>query len=95
DVAILCRYSSPDQDSLTLSSHTVPSSTLLNEFQVIDIKAIKSIVAMVPHRPSLPSGAVKHRFFMVEKPGLDTLNLGIPQGLDGDDNKNFDDAGVE
>ncbi|KAL4065729.1 hypothetical protein V8B97DRAFT_2025633 [Scleroderma yunnanense] len=95
DVAILHRYSSPDQDLLILSSHTVLSSTLLDEFQVINIKAIKSIVAMVPHRPSLPSGVMEHRFFIVEKLRLDTSNLGIPQGSDGDDFDDFDDAGAE
>jgi len=65
----------------------VPSCALLNEFQVINIKTIKSVVAMVPHRPTLPSGVVGDRFFMVEKPRLDVSNLGIPynSGADDDD----------
>ena len=85
----------PDKDLLSLSSHAVPSSTLLGEFQVIDIKTIKSIVAIVPHRPTLPSGVMEDRFFMVEKPGLDVSNSGIPCSLDGDNNNNNNDAGVE
>jgi hypothetical protein len=42
--------------------------------QVIDVKTIKSVVAMVPMMPR--DGDRSTRFFLLEKPGLDVMGLG-------------------
>jgi hypothetical protein len=42
--------------------------------QVIDIKSILSVVAMVPHHPIAEDPL--DRYFVVEKPGLDVACLG-------------------
>lgn len=39
--------------------------------QVIDVKSIHAVVAMVPHQVNN-----EERFFVVEKPGLDVADLG-------------------
>jgi hypothetical protein len=92
DVAIIQMYSVPDENLLHLSSQTVASCTHLETFVVIDVKHIISVVAMVPHRPTLPSGVTEDHFFMIEKPGLDISNLGVPYG---DDDNDIDETGVE
>ena len=65
---------------------------LLPELMVIPVKQILSLIAMVPHELV---GVEEARFFMVEKPGLDISNLGMPyEGFedgDNDDNSNDDD----
>ena len=40
--------------------------------KVIGVKSISAVVAMVPHQP-FPG---EERFFLVEKPGLDTTTIG-------------------
>ncbi|KAG1898623.1 uncharacterized protein F5891DRAFT_955269, partial [Suillus fuscotomentosus] len=75
DVAIICLYSHPDEDLLWLSSQTVVSCSRLEDIYVVDVKQILSVVAMIPHTPTLPSGATEARFFMMEKPGLDISPL--------------------
>jgi hypothetical protein len=45
--------------------------------QIINVKTIKAVVAMIPHRPTLPSGITEDRFFMVEKAGLDVTLTGV------------------
>ncbi|KAG1792516.1 uncharacterized protein HD556DRAFT_1239417 [Suillus plorans] len=98
DVAVIRMYSLPDEDLLRLSSHTVASCTHLDTVSIVDVKQIISIVVMVPHRPTLPSGVTEDCFFMVEKPGLDVSNLGVPYGHgageDNDDN-DIDNEGIE
>ena len=47
-----------------------------NALQVIDVKTIQSVVAMIPHQPRIPGERRKDRFFVVEKPGLDVADLG-------------------
>ena len=42
--------------------------------QVIDVKSILGVVAMVPHFPF--SADTSERYFVVEKPGLDVASLG-------------------
>jgi hypothetical protein len=52
----------------------------------IDVKAIQSVVAMVPHRPVMESQAEKERFFLVEKPGFDVaLMAGVEEDTQGED----------
>ena len=60
---------------------TLVSSTFLDEFVVAQIKSIKSIVGMIQHHLTRPSGAVEDRFFLMEKPGLDISQLGIPYSV--------------
>ena len=81
DVALVRLYSLPDQSLSKLSSHTLVSSTFLDEFVVTQIKSIKSIVGMIQHHLTRPSGAVEDRFFLMEKPGLDISQLGIPYSV--------------
>lgn len=44
----------------------------------MNIKKIRSVVGMVPHTPTLPSGISEGRFFLVERPSLDVSDLGVP-----------------
>ena len=77
DVAVIRTYSLPDDSLLDLSSHTLVSSTFSDELAVVRIKSIKSVVGIIPHRLKRPSGIVEDRFFVMEKPGLDILQVGI------------------
>jgi len=81
DVALVCIYSLPDDPLLKISSHTLASSNFSAEFVVVRVKSIKSVVGMIPHRLTRPSGAVEDRFFLMEKPGLDISQLGIPYSV--------------
>jgi hypothetical protein len=92
DVAIIQLYSLPDDALFQLSSHTVASCSPLDDVCVVPVKKIISVVAMIPHTPKLPSGVIKDRFFMLQKPGLQISNLGINH-VDKDDNDN--DVDVE
>ncbi|KAI9566185.1 hypothetical protein HD554DRAFT_2206089 [Boletus coccyginus] len=65
-------------DLLFQSSQVVASCKLLEEIVVVNIKHILSVITMVPHIPTLPSGIAKEHFFVVEKPGLDLADLGVP-----------------
>lgn len=58
------------------SYHTLLSCTNAGDacLQVIDVKSILSVVAMVPHLPF--PGDTSERYFVVEKPGLDVASLG-------------------
>ncbi|KAG1894229.1 uncharacterized protein F5891DRAFT_961902 [Suillus fuscotomentosus] len=87
NVALIQLYSAPDDSLLKLLSQTVASCTRLDEFCILDVKKILSVVAMVPHTPTLPSGVTEPHFFMMERPGLDISNLGVPYSgyLDAED----------
>ncbi|KAG1839882.1 hypothetical protein DFJ58DRAFT_718471 [Suillus subalutaceus] len=76
----LSMYSHPDDDLLQLSSHTVTSCSRLEDICVISIKQILSVVAMIPHKPILPSG-----------PGLDLSSIGIAN-VPPDDKDNVPDV---
>ncbi|KAG1745052.1 uncharacterized protein EDB91DRAFT_1246564 [Suillus paluster] len=78
NIAVIQMYSPPDDQLLWLSSQTVISCTLLDEVSIVNVKKIISVIAMIPHKPRLPSGITEDRFFMLEKPGLDIANFGIP-----------------
>ncbi|KAG1802426.1 hypothetical protein EV424DRAFT_1331454 [Suillus variegatus] len=99
DVAIVVMYSQPDADLLDLSFQAVSSCAYLeDDIRVVNIKSIKAVVGMVPHKPTLPSGVVENRFFLVEKPGLDIATFGVPyegpgaqDDEDDDDEENMDD----
>jgi hypothetical protein len=98
NVAVISLFSLPDNELLELSSHVVASCTYYgdDDIRVIDIKSITDVVAMVPHRPRLPSGVVEDRFFMVEKPGLDVASFGIlpaDDAVEGEGGDNDSDDG--
>ncbi|KIJ58220.1 hypothetical protein HYDPIDRAFT_178099 [Hydnomerulius pinastri MD-312] len=95
DVAIIRPYSVPDQDLLALSYQVLVSCKLLDDILIVNAKNIRSVVAMIPHAPQLPSGVTEDRFFMSEKPGLDVSNLGVPYGIYEDEDEDEDDASLE
>lgn len=97
DIAVIQMYSLPDEALLQLSSQTVASCTHSEQVLAIDVKDIVSVIAMVPHKPTLPSGLTEERFFMIEKPGLDVSDLGVRYSAyhDEDDEDNADDARIE
>jgi hypothetical protein len=76
DLTLACVscYSQPHSDLLQVSRNTLWSCTHQGAagVKVIDVKSIAAVVAMVPHEP-FPG---EHRFFLVEKPGLDTAIIG-------------------
>ncbi|KAG6372462.1 hypothetical protein JVT61DRAFT_7561 [Boletus reticuloceps] len=86
NIAILKLYSEPDQDILKESFQVVATSTFLNSITILDVKAIYSVVAMVPHQIHLLSGFEEERFCMIEKPGLNVSDLGVAYDLNEDDN---------
>ncbi|KAI6000689.1 hypothetical protein EDD15DRAFT_2140607, partial [Pisolithus albus] len=80
NVALVTLYSDPHPQLLERSYGVVASCTKLGEasLQVIQISAIQSVVAMVPHRP-LIDGRVEDRYFLVEKMGMDVAHLGVEE----------------
>jgi hypothetical protein len=84
NIAVVSVFSPPDADLIGLSNQTFLSCKYLGDegLQVIDITSIKSVIAMIPHHPTLPSGIVEDRFFVVERPGLDISHFGIAQDPD-------------
>ncbi|KAG2364883.1 hypothetical protein BDR07DRAFT_1450056 [Suillus spraguei] len=73
NVAMISVYSRPDQQPLDLSHGTVWLCTHGGNkgLQLIDVRMITAVVVMIPHRPTLPSGVMEDRYFMVEKTGFD------------------------
>ncbi|KAF8256448.1 hypothetical protein EI94DRAFT_1775290 [Lactarius quietus] len=69
-------WSDPDMDMLRDSYNTVYSCAYRGQEdqQVIDVKAITSVVAMIPMTPH--DGDRSTRFFLLDKPGLDIHILG-------------------
>lgn len=98
NVAILRLYTEPDIDLLRRSSQVLAASVLLDDLFVCDVKRIRSVVAMIPRVLTLPSGTEGTFFCMVEKPGVDISDLGVPYsvysqpGDDDDDDNNDPDA---
>ena len=94
NVAVVNMYSPPNKALLKLSSQTLASCTHLDEVRVINVKDVISVIAMIPHKPTLPSGVTEDRFFMMERPGLDISNLGVPySGFVVEDEDDEEDAG--
>ncbi|KIJ11400.1 hypothetical protein PAXINDRAFT_15704 [Paxillus involutus ATCC 200175] len=77
-ITIIQPYSKPDYDLLALSSQVVALCKRLEELVGVSIEDICSVVGMVPHTPTLTSRLSEDLFFMIEKPGLDVLDLGVP-----------------
>ena len=77
--ALVLPYSPLDPNLLALSHNTLYSCERLPEARltVINVKSIKSVVAMIPHKVKLPGRSfAEERWFVVEKPGLDVANMG-------------------
>jgi hypothetical protein len=80
-LAFVSCYSPPHSGLLKASQGTLWSCTRIESVRVIDVKHISAVVAMVPHQP-FPGDK---RFFLVEKPGLDTSYIGgIDEQMDVD-----------
>ena len=94
-LAILKLYSEPDARLLELSFQVVSASKLLDDIIVADVKDICSVVAMIPKELTLPGSARNEVYFcMVEKPGLNISDLGVPYSMytaDDDDDSNEPD----
>ena len=75
-LTLVSLYSPPDRHLFEFSYRTLLSCKNAGDacLQVIDIKFILSVVAMVPHLPF--PGDTSERYFVVEKPGLDVASLG-------------------
>jgi len=82
DIALACVscYSQPHEGLLQASRGTLWSSKRQELIQVINIKSISAVVAMVPHQP-FPG---EERFFLVEKPGLEATIIGGNEEMDVD-----------
>ncbi|KAJ6524622.1 hypothetical protein DFH09DRAFT_937130 [Mycena vulgaris] len=69
-LALASLYSRPEEELLRDSYKTVWSCQRTGKLTVINVRYIKSVVAMVPHKYN-----GQHAFFLVEKPGLDIISL--------------------
>ena len=84
-VAAIKPYGPPHNFLLAESSNTVYSCTKMDQVVIIDVKMIRSVVGMLPHKVER-----ENRWFVVEKPGLDLWEMGgFEEELD--DNDDVDD----
>jgi hypothetical protein len=72
-LALVSLYSEPDSELLRISHGTLWSCEHQGDLALkfIDVRAIKSVVAMIPHSPVIRGQEAPDRFFLVEKPGFD------------------------
>ncbi|KAG1817421.1 hypothetical protein EV424DRAFT_1324335, partial [Suillus variegatus] len=73
--AMVSVYSDPHQDLLQRSFHTVFACHHRgdNSLRLIEICAIQSVVAMVPHQFPGINGTL---YYLIERPGLDIIRIG-------------------
>ncbi|KAJ3996740.1 hypothetical protein F5050DRAFT_1799474 [Lentinula boryana] len=78
DLAMVILYGKPDEELLRNSSSTLWTCMHGGNgaTMVISVKNVKSVVAMVPHSTSILGDGWKDRVFVVEKPGLDVVEMG-------------------
>ena len=86
-VALVSLYSAPDPDLLEISSDTLLVCKYHGDASLVLVEAqsIKSVVVMVPFMEKPEGGSSrchKGRFFVVEKPGLSLVELGMEEGLE-------------
>ncbi|KJA18732.1 hypothetical protein HYPSUDRAFT_144534 [Hypholoma sublateritium FD-334 SS-4] len=76
-LAIVSIYSEPNHHLLVASHGSYASCQYFGDESLVavDISCIESVVAMVPHNPPHSEDSEQH-FFLVERPGLDIVNLG-------------------
>jgi len=77
DVALVTLYSNPHPHLLERSYGILASCMKLGEesLQMIKITDIRSVVAMIPHRPVI-HGVAEDRYFLAEKTGMDIAHFG-------------------
>ncbi|KAI6097115.1 hypothetical protein EDD16DRAFT_1499669, partial [Pisolithus croceorrhizus] len=78
DVTVIHLYTLPDEQLLQVLSNTLVVSKFSNQLVVMHGKSIMSLVRIVPHCLRHPSSTTEDYFFLMEKPGLDISQLGIP-----------------
>lgn len=88
-LALVSLYSPPNPELLKQSHQVVYSCRAPEDgiFQLIDIKAIQSVVAMVPYFKVLPNGEIftpENEYFMIEKPGVELAQY---RGVQDDDDE--------
>ncbi|KAI9447399.1 hypothetical protein H4582DRAFT_1803124 [Lactarius indigo] len=90
-LALVSLYSQPDSSLLRLSMNTLWLCVYLGDgvLKFVDVKAIQSVVTMIPHRPSIDGRPAEDRFFSVEKPGFD---VAIMSGVEDDEQDNEDET---
>ncbi|KAH9162708.1 hypothetical protein EDB89DRAFT_1860572 [Lactarius sanguifluus] len=88
-LALVSLYSLPDSTLLRISMKTLWSCKYLGDgaLKFVNVKAIQSVVAMIPHSPSIDGRPAEDHHFLVEKPGLDVaLMSGIEEDMSGEEN---------
>lgn len=96
-------YSPPNEDLLRKSFNTLYSCSYTGQenLRVVNVKTIKSVVAVIPHsivavEDEIAAAEVAGKVFIVEKLGLDVMTLaGVVDGADGDDDDEEDPEGNE
>ena len=81
---LISLYSDPHNNLLRLLHNTLWSCKYVGDLALrfIDIRTIKSVVAMIPHSPAIGGQEARERFFMVEKPGFNVaLIAGTEEGI--------------
>ena len=78
-LALLSVYGPPDPGLYELSQQTVKLCKYFGDANllVINVKTVCSVVAMVPHKVTLPGKVdMEDCWFVVEKPGLEAAYIG-------------------
>jgi len=87
-------YSPPDAELLWLSHHVVLASHLTDTISVIPVKQITGVIAMIPQQIVLLSGVEQEAYCLMERPGYDISDWGVPYNVyrEGDDDDGGDDV---
>ena len=83
-LALVLLYSRPCPTLLKVSVNTLWSCEYQGDSELIfiDVKSIRSVVAMIPHAPLVDGRQAGERFFLVEKPGFDVAVMaGMEEGI--------------
>ena len=86
-VALISLYSVPDPTLLKISSDMLLVCQYHGDdsLVLVEAQAIKSMVVMVPFMERPEGGRLRRhdgRYFIVEKPGLSLVELGMEEGLE-------------
>ena len=82
-------FSKPHSDLLRISHGTLWSCEYHGDsaLRFIDVRTIKSVVAMIPHSPMIGGQEARDRFFLVEKLGFDVAIIaGTEEDIPGEEN---------
>jgi hypothetical protein len=94
-LALISLYSTPEPRLLKASHNTLWSCEYQGDsaLRFIDVKTIKSVVAMIPHSPRIEGQQLGERFFLVEKPGLDVAVIGgVDEAMHGNEHTTVDET---